>query len=61
MSHNTIALIALAIVFSWNSIVFGTCAYVVFWLGHSGWWFLLAMIIAGGMSDVVSITRAKRP
>ena len=25
-------------------IVLGACGYVVFGLGHSGWWFLLALI-----------------
>ncbi len=30
----------------WPAIVFGTAAYAVFWLGHTGWWFLLAILIA---------------
>lgn len=33
----------------WDFIVFGTCTYVVFWLDQSGWWYLLAIIIAGGL------------
>lgn len=28
--------------------VIGGCGYVVFWLGHSGWWFLAAVLIASG-------------
>jgi hypothetical protein len=24
-----------------NAFVFGVIAYAVFWMGHSGWWFLL--------------------
>lgn len=31
-------------------LVLGTTAYAVFWLGHSGWWFLLALMICGGAS-----------
>ena len=31
-----------------NLVVLGTTAYAVFWLGHSGWWFLLALMICGG-------------
>jgi len=26
-------------------IVLGACGYVVFGLGHSGWWFLLALVL----------------
>ena len=29
----------------WESLVFGGCGYAVFVLGHSGWWFLLAIFI----------------
>ncbi len=31
----------------WCAAVFGTAAYAVFWLGHSGWWFVLAFVVAG--------------
>lgn len=30
----------------WSIITLGTCTYVVFGLGYSGWWFLLAIFIA---------------
>lgn len=30
----------------WDGFVVGGCAYAVFWLGHSGWWFALAMVLA---------------
>lgn len=29
----------------WYVMVQGTTAYVVFWLGHSGWWFALAFLL----------------
>jgi hypothetical protein len=29
----------------WNATVLGVCAYAVFWLGHSGGWFLLAILL----------------
>jgi hypothetical protein len=29
----------------WDFAVWGTCAYVVFFKGHSGWWFVLAAVI----------------
>jgi hypothetical protein len=31
----------------WATLVMGTCTYVVFWLDHSGWWYLLAILIMG--------------
>lgn len=27
-----------------ESLIFGGCGYVVFGLGHSGWWFVLAYL-----------------
>lgn len=36
---------ALALVLAYNAAILGVCAYAVFWLGHSGWWFLLALIL----------------
>lgn len=29
----------------WDVGIMGGCAYLVFWQGHSGWWFALAVII----------------
>ncbi len=31
----------------WEGFILGGCAYVVFALGHSGWWFALATPLAG--------------
>lgn len=31
----------------WEAMIFGGTGYVVFWLGHSGWWFALATVIGG--------------
>lgn len=50
MNSWPIVVIAL-IYFAWNIIVLGTTAYVVFWLGHSGWWFLFALICCGSFSE----------
>lgn len=30
----------------WEAMIFGGTGYVVFMLDHSGWWFLLALVIA---------------
>ena len=30
----------------WGALVIGMTTYLVFWEGHSGWWYLLAMILA---------------
>ena len=30
----------------WKAMIFGGTGYVVFMLDHSGWWFLLALVIA---------------
>ena len=31
----------------WDCAIMAGCAYLVFWKGHSGLWFLLAILIAG--------------
>lgn len=31
----------------WESLIFGGTGYAVFVLGHSGWWFVLAIILGG--------------
>lgn len=31
----------------YETLVLGGTAYVVFWLGHSGWWFVLAALMSG--------------
>ncbi len=46
MSNNAAELLATMLVMVWLAFVFGTTAYVVFGLGHSGWWFVLAAIVA---------------
>lgn len=35
--------------FVWYSAVLGTCTYLVFWLNHSGWWYLLALFFCGNL------------
>lgn len=39
------------VVGAYNLIVVAGTAYIVFWLGHSGWWFLLTVLL------MVSVTR----
>lgn len=29
----------------WRATVLGVCTYLVFWMGHSGWWYLLAVVL----------------
>lgn len=43
----------------WCLAVYGTCAYAVFWLDRSGWWFLLAMIISSGVKFDFSTKQTK--
>ena len=31
--------------FLWAGAVLGTCTYVVFWKGFSGWWYCLAILL----------------
>lgn len=31
----------------WEGFILGGCAYIVFWKGFSGWWFLLAVLLSG--------------
>ena len=55
MNWPTFAVIAL--MYAWAAAVFGVTAYAVFWLGHSGWWFLVALIICGGSADLTEKAR----
>ena len=32
--------------YAWGVLCLGACTYLVFWEGHSGWWFLLAIFLA---------------
>ena len=45
--NNLIVITYLIYIVLYEGLIIGGCAYVVFWLGHSGWWFLLACIIGG--------------
>ena len=31
----------------WCMGIMAGCTYVVFWLGQSGWWYLLAIVLCG--------------
>jgi hypothetical protein len=45
------AVLIVAILIAWRVLVLGTCTYLVFWEGHSGWWFLLAILLCAGSSE----------
>ncbi len=42
-----VALTYLIYIVIWESMIFGGFGYVVFGLGHSGWWMLLAIMLSG--------------
>ena len=48
------SLIALFLILVWNAFVLVGTTYIVIWLDHSGWWFLLALLL------LVSPVRASR-
>jgi hypothetical protein len=52
MSNNALLFSALLIKALWVFAVMGTTAYAVFWLGFSGWWFLLAILLISGPTTV---------
>ena len=33
------------LILPYNAFLISGCAYLVFWKGHSGWWFLLAVVL----------------
>lgn len=35
----------------YNALLIGACGYVVFGLGHSGWWFLLAAVLTMSLEN----------
>ena len=48
MKHLTyLNLTYLIYIIFWELLVFGGAGYAVFFLNHSGWWFLAALIIGG--------------
>jgi len=46
--HKTTAIIAVTV---YNLIIMSGTAYIVFWLGHSGWWFLLSYLFLMRFKD----------
>ena len=40
------ALTYLIYIVIWEAATLGTCTYLVFWKGYSGWWFLLAILLS---------------
>ena len=42
-----LAITYLIYILLWEGVVLGGCGYIVFGLGYSGWWFLLALYMSG--------------
>lgn len=45
------AAFVLTLVILFRAAILGTCAYAVFWLDRSGWWFLLALCLTSATPD----------
>lgn len=45
MSAPAAALLITAMVLLWDAALLFGCAYLVFWRGESGWWFVLACVL----------------
>ena len=39
-------LIYIFLIMFWLVLIWGATGYVVFWMGHSGWWFALTLIMS---------------
>lgn len=50
MKNDTLLVIWLVISLIWDIIVLGTCTYLVFFHGASGWWYVFAFILCGSSS-----------
>jgi hypothetical protein len=48
MSEPAAVVIIFLFILAWNAALIAGTAYVVFWLGYSGWWWLLTLILIGG-------------
>ncbi|MEP9376164.1 hypothetical protein ABLE91_05580 [Aquabacter sp. CN5-332] len=51
MSNNTVVLILALSTLAFRAAILGFCAYAVFWLGFSGWWFALALVLCAVAAD----------
>lgn len=49
-----IVAIAVILHYLWMAFCLVGCAYVVFWKGFSGWWFLLAILLALGANVTIN-------
>ena len=46
-AESTALNICLVCDFIWSLTILASCTYVVFWLDRSGWWYALAIFLAG--------------
>lgn len=51
--------------FASDALIIGGTAYVVFWLNHSGWWWVLGALLSSGptmaMYKLVNVVATGRP
>lgn len=40
-----------------DALILGGCAYVVFWRGASGWWFVLAILLSASVGVPEGVRR----
>lgn len=48
MNNSLLALTYMVYIIVYECLVIGGCAYIVFWKGYSGWWFVLAVLMSAG-------------
>ncbi len=48
MRNNIIAISYLIYIILYESLIIGGCGYIVFVLGYSGWWWVLAVLFSAG-------------
>ena len=48
---------SVAAVLFYNAAILAATGYIVFWRGHSGWWFLLALLVMASISSDTKETR----
>lgn len=62
MNGNTTAAVIVLALLAWNGAILVGTAYIVFWLGHSGWWWLLALVLMSASSGAnATVTTRARP
>lgn len=42
-----VAVTYLIYIIIWETMVLGGFGYIIFWLGHSAWWIIVAIVLSG--------------